>query len=254
MNIKEYISSGIIELYVLGICSPEEEKEFESLRHQYPELDAAVQEYEMQLENEMQQQATLPSAEIDEKILKTFDSLNTPIVALPVYKENKRSVSWWKMAAAASILLLITSAVFNYLLYNKTKKQELALQSKGDNKPTLPAGDYEILKDPTITPVAMYGVGYHAICRCTMFWDKKTGKIYVMIHHLPKSSKSKDYQLWANVNGTQVSVGIVKDEIRGRFIEMQNVPAGATAFTVTLEKAGGSTTPDMDEAYLAGSI
>ena len=52
MNIKEYISSGIIELYVLGICSPEEEKEFESLRHQYPELDAAVQEYEMQLENE----------------------------------------------------------------------------------------------------------------------------------------------------------------------------------------------------------
>ncbi len=254
MNIKEYISSGIIELYVLGICSPEEEKEFESLLHQYPELDAAVQEYETQLENEMQQQATLPSAEIDEKILKTFDSLNTPIVALPVNKENKRSVSWWKMAAAASVLLLITSAVFNYLLYNKTKKQELALQLKGDNKTTLPAGDYEILKDPTITPVAMYGVGYHAICRCTMFWDKKTGKIYVMIHHLPKSSESKDYQLWANVNGTQVSVGIVKDEIRGRFIEMQNVPAGATAFTVTLEKAGGSTTPDMDEAYLAGSI
>lgn len=254
MNIKEYISSGIIELYVLGICSPEEEKEFESLRLQYPELDAAVQEYEIQLETEMQQQATLPSAEIDEKILKKFDSLNTPVVALPVNKENKRSVSWWKMAAAASILLLITSAVFNYLLYNKTKKQELALQSKGDNKPTLPAGDYEILKDPTITPVAMYGVGYHAICRCTMFWDKKTGKIYVMIHHLPKSSESKDYQLWANVNGTQVSVGIVKDEIRGRFIEMQNVPAGATAFTVTLEKAGGSTTPDMDEAYLAGRI
>lgn len=254
MNIKEYISSGIIELYVLGICSPDEEKEIESLRLQYPELDAAILQYEMQLENEMQQQATIPSAEIDEKILKTFDLLNKPTIALPVYKENNRSVSWWKMVAAASVLLLITSAVFNYLLYNKTKRQELALQSKNDNTPTLPAGDYEILKDPAITPVAMYGVGSHAICRCTMFWDKKTGKIYVMIHHLPKSSESKDYQLWANVNGTQVSVGIVKDEIRGRFIEMQNVPAGATAFTVTLEKAGGSTTPDMEEAYLAGRI
>ena len=58
MNIKEYISSGIIELYVLGICSPDEEKEIESLRLQYPELDAAILQYEMQLENEMQQQAT----------------------------------------------------------------------------------------------------------------------------------------------------------------------------------------------------
>lgn len=254
MNIKEYISSGIIELYVLGICSPAEEKEFESLRLQYPELDAAVLQYEGQLENEMQQQATFPSAEIDEKILEKLESLNTPIVTLPSGKQNTRFVSSWKLAAAACLLLLITSAVFNYLLYNKTKNQELALQSKGDNKPTLPAGDYEILNDPTITPVAMYGVGSHAICRCTMFWDKKTGKIYVLIHHLPKSSESKDYQLWANVNGEQVSVGIVNDEIRGRFIEMSKVPAGTTAFTITLEKAGGSATPDMEEAYLAGKI
>jgi anti-sigma-K factor RskA len=254
MDIKEYISSGVIELYVLGLCSPEEEKEFETLRLQYPELNTAILEYESALENQHQKEAKLPPAAVDEKVLKTLDSLNAPAIAVPIHQQNIRSFSWWKMAAAASILLLITSAVFNYLLYNKTKKQELALQNKDADNSSLPASDYEIMKNPTITPVAMYGVGSHAICRCTMFWDKKTGKIYIMIHHLPKSSESKDYQLWASVSGQQVNVGIINDAIRGRFIELSNVPPGSIAFTVTLEKAGGNTTPDMNEAYLAGKI
>ena len=110
------------------------------------------------------------------------------------------------------------------------------------------------MKDPSITPVAMYGVGIHSICRCTMFWDKKTGKMYVMIHHLVESSAAKDYQLWAMVDGKPVSVGIINDEIRGRFIELQNVPFSANEFIVTLEQAGGSTTPTESQTYLAGKI
>ena len=78
--------------------------------------------------------------------------------------------------------------------------------------------------------------------------------MYIMIHHLPKSSQSKDYQLWATVDGKSVNVGIVQDDIRGRFIEMNNVPAGATSFIVTLEKAGGTPTPTIEETYLAGKI
>lgn len=254
MDIKEYISSGIIELYVLGLCSPEEEKEFETLRLQYPELNTAILEYESALESQHQQEAKLPPHAVDEKILKTLDSLNAPAMVVSIHQQNSRSLSSWKMASAAAILLFVTSAVFNYLLYNKTKKQELALQNKGADNLSLPAGDYEIMKNPAITPVAMYGVGSHTICRCTMFWDKKTGKVYIMIHHLPKSSEGKDYQLWATVNGQQVNVGIINDAIRGRFIEMPNVPPGSIAFTVTLEKAGGSIIPDMNNAYLAGKI
>jgi anti-sigma-K factor RskA len=56
------------------------------------------------------------------------------------------------------------------------------------------------------------------------------------------------------VNGKPISVGIVKDDIRGRFIEMNNVPAGATAFSVTLEKTGGNLTPTVQETYLEGKI
>jgi anti-sigma-K factor RskA len=152
------------------------------------------------------------------------------------------------------VILLGVSTVYNYSLYTKNKEQETALAAKNNLPTTLPAADFSVLKNPGITPVAMYGVGIHAICRCTMFWDKKTGKAYVMIHHLVKSGDKRDYQLWAMVDGKPVNVGLVNDEIRDRFIEVTNVPANATAFSVTLENAGGSNTPTVEETYLEGKL
>jgi hypothetical protein len=252
MDIKNYISSGIIELYVMGLCSPEEEKELELLRVQHPELHEAILQYETEMENKMLQNTTLPGAEVDEKILHRLESLNTPVVQMKVHNAPVKKLFWLKPIAAAALLLLGISAFYNYSLYNKNKQQAEII--KGTKNISLPLSDYEVITNPSITPVGMYGVGSHAICRCTMFWDKKTGKAYIMIHHLPKSSSSKDYQLWAEVDGKSINVGIINDEIRGRFIEVPNMPAGAIAFSVTLEKAGGTDTPTVDETYLAGRI
>jgi anti-sigma-K factor RskA len=256
MNINEYISSGIIEMYVMGLCNAEEKQELETLRRRHPALNDAILQYEKELEEKMMKRSTLPSAATDEKILKSLEALQTPVLPINANKDSTKNLSWLRPVAAAAVLLLAVSSYFNYTLYQKNKDQELTIKKAAENENiiTLPLEDYNIMKDPAITPVAMYGVGIHSICRCTMFWDKKTGKLYIMIHHLPQSSSSKDYQLWAMVNDKPVSVGIIKDEIRGRFIEMPNVPGGANAFIVTLENAGGNTTPTKEETYLSGRI
>lgn len=253
MNMEEYISSGIIEQYVLGMCSNDEKSELELLRKKYPVLQKAITDFELSFEQKMMTNVVMPSAETDTKILAQLFSHNeTPVIL--INKKTIKSYGWLKGIAAAAIVFLGVSGAFNYLLYTKNKEQKEALSSVKNLPAGLPMSNYNILKDPSITPIAMYGVGYHAICRCTMFWDKKTKKMYIMIHHLPKSSDTEDYQLWAMVGGKPISIGIVNDAIRDRFIEMPNVPEGAVAFTVTLEKAGGTTTPTMDEAYLQGKI
>jgi anti-sigma-K factor RskA len=249
MDIKEYISSGIIELYVMGLCNAEEESEVEKMRIEYPELQEAILQYEIQLEKNMLQNSTLPSAATDEKILQKLDSLQqVPVVSITSAKKT----IWLKLAAAASLLLLIASTYFNYSQYKNNKRLSDLIAAPKTSP--LPLADYEIITNPAITPVAMYGVASHSICRCTMFWDKKSGKAYIIIHHLPKSSNSKDYQLWAEVNGKPVSVGIINDEIRGRFIEVPNIPGGSVAFSVTLENAGGASSPTVSETYLQGKI
>lgn len=271
MNIQEYISSGIVELYAMGLCSQEERKEFETLLKQHHELKTALSKFEAELERKMQQNEIHPSAAADKKILAALDELNTPLVTMKPVTVIKKA-DWFKPLAVAASLLLAVSLYFIYSLNKENKKLEeqlVAATPKKEMPPpemkkemppgpidlsTLPKRDYEIMLDPTITPVAMYGVGLHAICRCTMFWDKKTGKMYMIIHHLPQSSSTRDYQLWAMVNNKPVSVGTVQDDIRGRFIEMNGVPNGATSFIVTLEKAGGNSTPTIEETYLSGKI
>jgi len=253
MDIQEYISSGIIELYVMGLCTPEEEKEMELLRQQHPILEQAILAYEMQLENKMLQQVTLPSAETDQRILKKLESLQqTPVVKMVTNKDvtPAKKLNWIKPFAAA--VLFAVSAYFNYTLLQKNKKLEGLVKTEGQSP--LPLADYEVITNPAITPVGMYGQGSHAICRCTMFWDKKTGNAYIMIHHLPQSNDATDYQLWAEVDGKPVSVGIIDDSIRGKFIKVQNVPAGAIAFKVTLGKSGGESSPENGDLYLAGRI
>jgi anti-sigma-K factor RskA len=250
MNIDNYISSGIVEQYVMGLCSNEECIEVEQLRKQYPAIDKAIEDYEIAYEQQMLQNATMPSTATDDKILQKLQSLQTPVVSIT----KNKTAPWFKAVAAAAVILLGVSTVYNYTLYSKNKEQEAALAAKNNLPTTLPAADFSVLKNPGITPVAMYGVGIHAICRCTMFWDKKTGKAYIMIHHLVNSGDKRDYQLWAMVDGKPVNVGLVNDNIRDRFIEVTNVPANATAFSVTLENAGGSNTPTVEETYLEGKL
>ncbi|HVU58225.1 MAG TPA: hypothetical protein VHD83_24360 [Puia sp.] len=50
MNIQQYIASGIIETYVLGLALPEEASQLERLLPFYPELQAAISDFGFQVE------------------------------------------------------------------------------------------------------------------------------------------------------------------------------------------------------------
>lgn len=257
MDMKAYISSGIIEQYVLGLCTDAEAQELEQLRSLHPELNQAITAFEEALETRLQQEPVLPSTGTDERILFSLSQLNNPDKDTPFQAVPVKRFNLYKWAAAAALVVLAGSAYLNYALIRKNKEQEIALEKWKEQPQTitsLPPEDYKIITSAGITPVAMYGVGIHAICRCTMFWDKKTGKAYIIIHHLPQTNEQRDYQLWAYIDGKPVSAGIINDAIRGRFIEMQGIPDGATQFSVTLENAGGSATPNEADIYLQGRI
>ena len=60
MNVQEYISSGIVESYVLGLASDEERKEFEQMCVQYPDVLAARNGFELVLEKKAMENAIIP--------------------------------------------------------------------------------------------------------------------------------------------------------------------------------------------------
>jgi hypothetical protein len=148
MDIKNYIASGIIEMYVMGLCSTEERDEIELLRIQYPELNIAILQFEKDLEHNLLLTGTEePGNATDEKILGTLQSLRSPAAVISLHAAPGK-LSWLKLVAASAILLLGISGVYNYSLYKKNRAQELALTKK--EKPllqskTLPDSDYTVL-------------------------------------------------------------------------------------------------------------
>jgi hypothetical protein len=68
MNVKEYIESGALELYVLGAASDDEAKELLHLKKQHPEIEQALIELETDLERLAQYSAIAPPPTLFKKI------------------------------------------------------------------------------------------------------------------------------------------------------------------------------------------
>ena len=109
MNIKEYISSGVVESYVLGLLTAQERFEFEKYCEAYPELKEARTAFELALEKQAMENPIVPPADLKQKIAsKIFDENKTAPV-IPIQSAPSRKFNWARFVAAASIVLLAGS-------------------------------------------------------------------------------------------------------------------------------------------------
>jgi anti-sigma-K factor RskA len=163
---------------------------------------------------------------------------------------------WLKYAVAACLVLLAGSLYWNISLYNKNKK----LQSEFDNtvaKLDDMKNDVRILQqNPNVKMAAMTGLEASPQSFATVYWDTTSKDVYLLINNLPKPASDKQYQLWALLDGKPIDAGMIDNEYFVRqnklLIRMKNMQ-GAQAFAITLEKKGGSPTP-QGSMYVMGKL
>lgn len=73
MDSKEYIESGILESYVLGLSSPEEMQEVERMADIYPEVRARIDQLSEEFERHALSNAVLPDPMVKVVVLATID-------------------------------------------------------------------------------------------------------------------------------------------------------------------------------------
>ncbi len=281
MNTQEYISSGIIESYVLGLASPEEMAEFEQRSATEPAIREAREAFEVELEQSLRQQAVAPPAALRDRIFATLAAeevpagsvdapLQAPLVSLPSEAPvvTMKSSASYKVAAAAAIVLLIGSAATNIYLYSKyndsvARYQTLAATQTGlanENKAMkVKLDDYDAalqqMRNPQVDVIKMAGVpkGPDPSSIATIYWNTASKDVYLLVNQLPKAVAGKQYQLWAIVDGKPVDAGVFDVEDGQSLVKMKTIDH-AQAFAVTLEKAGGSPAPTMTAMYVVGKV
>ncbi len=264
MNAQEIISSGILELYCMGLTSAAETAEVAQWAKQYPEVAAEIEFIQSGLERYAQTYAVAPDASVKEKL---FAAINTNVVA-PVIdlKANEKTTAMvysispaWKYAAAASIILLVGSLVFNYTYYKKYQSANTELASTQNEL------QQQIAYTDTITGVTgdmnARTVSVMSIDSTTadmgarIYWMKNTNEVYIDPANLPKLAEGKQYEFWAIVDGAPVNGGVITTEINGKKVHVQKMQTfgKVQAFAISIEDAGPAK-EKPDKVIAVGSI
>ncbi len=276
MEIKKYISSGILEQYVLGDLDSQQRQEVESYANQYPEIQSEIEAIEDALEYVAQAAAVTPPPGLGLRILDSIEDKDPTPPSAPqestpsnparstvqVPDGEPRSNPFRGLSLLAGILLL-GSLIWGYMQYKKGTQHKKALIEMTQNYNLLEndcarlktnATHIAFLKDANTTPILMAGTDRSPESSATVFWNKEKKKAYLDTERMPSVPSGKQYQLWAIVEGKPVDMGVF-DPITDNTILIE-IPFIETpqAFAVTLEKEGGNPTPTMEEMHVLGEV
>ncbi|MFT5777960.1 MAG: anti-sigma-K factor RskA [Crocinitomicaceae bacterium] len=275
MDIKEYISSGILEAYVLGGLSQKERQEVECMSHIYEELGVELKKLQEGFEAVSLANSIPPRAELKAMIMDAIrnepqehDGIETkkaPIVEISK-RESSNGRAWIKVAAT---VLVLVSAGLIYMLVSKNGElrdvnstlAKVEAQKDSSNQELTAAEKQRqelmalnaLLKDNTTEIVNMPGTESNEESSTRVFMNKNRNQIALKVDHLPEPPSGKQYQLWAiDADGpSDMGVLALTSDTDTYLIDL--TVDDPVAFAITLEVEGGQPTPDLSALQVIGN-
>ncbi len=266
METREFILSGVLELYVLGKLDAREIAEVERMAAQYPEVRAEITAIEQALEIYAQMHGQMPPQGTLAEVLNRVDKLRPTTSTQTGARTAARSSSFLFIFVLLAALVSILAALWSYNGKQKTEAQIAGLQSRLDSiqndcRTTLQENvanraELAFLKDGSTKAIIMSGKtpGKVLDALATVYVNPSQGKAYLNVVNLPPAPAGKQYQLWAIV-GTNAPTDMGVFDLPREAGILKDLPyrtefSGAVTFAVTLEDAGGKPTPDLAQLYL----
>ncbi len=262
MNAQEYIASGNLELFVYGTLSEAENKEIIAAMEKYPEVKEEVEKIEATLKSLAEEVAPSVSDNV-------WVAINNNIFGGSVkHLETDKTTNWPAILGwAASVLLLIGLFwVFNQnvnleseLVETQKENQEL-LEKIISTEESLAETEslLNILRDKNIKAVNLPGntpVAPEAFAK--VFYNESTNTVHLDARGLPEPPEGMVYQVWSLKMDplTPTSIGLLDDftSTDNKVFVLQDIPE-SEGFGITLEPAGGSPTPTLEQLYTLGVI
>ncbi len=266
MNTGEYIESGILEAYVLGVLTADENLEVAAYVAMHPELSAELDAIESALIQYSASGVSLPQVGVSDKIWKTINP-SAPLasasknVPLPAPQKNVQ----WRYAAIW--IVLAGSLALNLLLWNIGRKnadtaialtKEVACLHMDQQLLTAQLDDYlkakDMMADTAMQTIVMHTMQKGHPMAATLYWSKEKAEAYVSVDGLPKPPEGMQYQLWVIQDGKPVDMGVLSNKMANtpKIQKVAMAVSSGEAFAITLEKNGGSPVPTMENLYVLG--
>jgi anti-sigma-K factor RskA len=249
-KLQDIIASGKLESYLLGDLSGQEIHDIEALLNSDEEARRFVQELEISLEHLAKENAISPPSVVKEKLFNALlDKKNTPKIIPLATKKSP----WLQVAASLAVLLGATS----FWLFTERNSLENQIQVVIINNESLQnkidglqtnyneiSQWYGLINDPATQKYILKGNTKAPNAIVLSYVNHSQKKVVINAENLPMLSQEHDYQLWADVDGEMIDMGIIPKE--RKMIAMQYIDS-ATSLNITIEPAGGNDHASVDQ-------
>ncbi|MDB5192383.1 MAG: anti-sigma factor [Segetibacter sp.] len=283
MDLSCIISSGDLELYVLGMLPNDEAYKIEQLALLFDEVDVELNRIRETLFSISEDVTVQPDPSVRANFINTIRQLKqeedkntgssfvsqsnnliqpSETARVVAMSQKKASRSFF---AAASIILMIVSIGTAIYLFNRTNKTEAQLANVHNNLDSIKRYNSQqqqqlqnythtllVIQDPSYKKMELLAVPGKPAAIVQIYWHKNSHEVYVSNVSLPTVPSGKQYQLWAIVKGVPVSGGMLNDT--GKAVQKMKTFTDADAFAITLENKGGSPTPTMEQMYVFSKV
>ncbi|SDS47161.1 Anti-sigma-K factor rskA [Gillisia sp. Hel1_33_143] len=260
-DINDYIQSGILELYVYGALTETESAEVAAKLREYPTVEEEVAAIEHSL---MQLSSAAAPYNPEQLIASIKTKLGSSEKVIPITRKKSSLVPY--LGWAASLLFLIGL----FVLFNRNNELQNSVQALQVEKAQMESQIAEarnnteksqqllaVLRDKNIIRVSLKGQQVAPDAYAFAYYNEENNKTYIDAKDLPNPPRGMVYQVWSLKMQplTPVSIGLLDkfEDDDNKIFELTNENL-SEGFGITLEPAGGSKTPTMEQLYTLGTV
>lgn len=279
MDLKAYMTSGALELYVLGLSSEKESREVESLAEKHPELQKEIDTIRKALDEYAKLHGVYPPDEVKTKLESQLNGGFDEPVPITVYSQKSNEVAhlpkfrmirvhWFAMLAAFASVIAIGMGVLAFDYHNRLDAITLAkadleegLERASSENLQLKKAHFALSEQFSfISSLETRQVTLNATRKANdavviIYWNTDQERAFLQWKQLPELLDGMRYRLWAVArrNFEPLANMNSKESPAATLQQIVFVP-GVTSFIVTLEKLNGPDYPDLSRMYLQGSL
>lgn len=241
-KIRIFLETDLLEKYLLEKTRIEETQQVERYIAMYPEVRTAYNELQENLETYAKIHA-----------LKTPEGLKETILNR-IKEENKSRRKFFRYAIAASItaFLFASSSYFfwnqnqglqqeNTYVTNKIKDLEADMKLQLEDV----RNQFIVLNNPRTKKYNVNGNKKAKELKAIAYINPVKKLSYINVRNLPNLPEDQCFQMWAEVNGEMVNLGVIKETINKDKLFALPYAEDAIGY-ITIERNGGNITPTVE--------
>lgn len=264
METRDYIESGILELYVYGLLSESENREVAKMAGDNKDIADEIASIEKAILNLSTGFSPYLPAENFARIASNL-SLEREEIAVA---EVKRRANWAAYTGWAAAILLMAGIAYLFMMLNHANMEVVGLDGKNaklqknvellENKNMQTESALAVLRDNKNTMLLLEGKDAAPGAFAKIYWNTENQTVFIDAAGLPEPPQDSVYQVWSmkfKPEFAPESIGLLENFNAGnhKIFTVSNVDE-SDGFAVTLEPAGGSETPSMDRLYVLGKM